>query len=167
MTQPIEGRVIPPSRNNNAPRTEYVYVQNKGTGQNQTQGTPRTSQGDTTSRTRIAQRVRGINETRWANRIAGEPRQATTPPFGLPRFLGNRTVLASAWLVSMAVVGYDEWKRNHIFPRPYRLWWVSLFYGLLALASFVDALVPLVNALAVGYTIMLVWQYFNGQGQFA
>jgi hypothetical protein len=72
-----------------------------------------------------------------------------------------------AWFVSMAMIGFDEWRNNGILPRPARLWATTLFYGLLAVVSLVDALVPIVNALAIGYSIMLIWQYFNGAGQFS
>lgn len=67
----------------------------------------------------------------------------------------------------MIVVGFDDWHNYHILPRPARLWYTSLTYGLLILASMADALVPLANALAIGYAIMLIWQYYNGTGQFA
>jgi hypothetical protein len=71
-----------------------------------------------------------------------------------------------AWIVAMILVGFDEWKNNGILPRPVRLWDTSLVYGILVLLGFVDVMVPIANALAIGYTIVLLWQYFNGQGQF-
>jgi hypothetical protein len=148
--QPIEGRVISPSRSGNQPaapgppppRTEYVYVQNRGQGQQQ-------------------------GGRRWSfSYVRNEPRRVQTGN-GIPRFLGSRSILATAWMASMVTVGFDDWHNNNILPRPSRLWYTSLFFGLLALVSVVDALVPLVNALAIGYTIMLIWNYYNGTGQFA
>jgi hypothetical protein len=67
----------------------------------------------------------------------------------------------------MIVVGFDDWHNYRLLPRPSRLWYTSLTFGLLMLASLIDAMVPLINALALGYVIMLIWQYYNGAGQFA
>lgn len=92
--------------------------------------------------------------------------QHRTPSF-MPSFLGNERVIVYSWAISMAVIAWDEWKRHNIFPRPQRLWWATLFYGMLAIAGMADPLTPLINALAVGYTIMLLWQYYNASGQFA
>lgn len=81
--------------------------------------------------------------------------------------LGSQRIIIMCWFAAMGIICYDEWKQNGILARPARLWWTSLFYGLLALAGFIDALIPLLNVIAIGYTIMLAWQYFNREGQFA
>jgi hypothetical protein len=96
-----------------------------------------------------------------------QQRQQVSMPKGVPAILGNRSVIFSSWAVSMVVVCFDEWHNYHILPRPARLWYTSLTFGLLVLASIPDALVPLANAFAIGFTIMLIWQYYNGSGQFA
>jgi hypothetical protein len=66
------------------------------------------------------------------------------------------------WIIAMFIVGFDEWHNLGILPRPARLWDTSLFYGLLTIAGFVDLMVPLVNALAIGYTVVLLMQYYQG-----
>lgn len=135
----LEGRVVnPPARNPRpAPRTEYVYVQNKGT--NAQQG----------------RKLTGIS-----------PGKARTPS-GVPAFLGNREIIFGTWAVSMALVTVDDWKTNNILVRPSRLWGTTLVYAGLALVSTIDALVPIANALAIGYTIVLLYQFFSKQGQFS
>lgn len=67
-----------------------------------------------------------------------------------------------AWVVAMIIIGFDEWHNHKILPRPARLWYASAFYGLLIVFSIADPMVPLANAFAVGYTITLLWQYYNG-----
>jgi hypothetical protein len=84
-----------------------------------------------------------------------------------PAFLGSQRTILFAWAIAIAFVCADEWKTYHVLPRPSRLWWTTLVYGILAIMSQVETLIPLVNALALGYSIVLVWQYFNKQGQFA
>jgi len=69
-------------------------------------------------------------------------------------------------MVAMATIAVDEWKRNHIFPRPSRLWWTTLTFGILGLLAMSELMAPLAGALAVGYAIALLWQYYNGSGQF-
>jgi len=102
----------------------------------------------------------------WARaQLAAQPRYASVPK-PIPRIFGNGSLVAYAWIVAMVVIGFDEWKNNGILPRPVRLWDTSLVYGLLVLMAFIEPLIPLANALAIGYTIVLIWQYFNGQGQF-
>jgi hypothetical protein len=91
---------------------------------------------------------------------------ATSVPSGIPAFLGNREVIFGSWAVAMALVSWDEWKNNGILPRPYRLWDTTLLYGGLCLLSIVDALVPIANALAIGYTIALMYEFFTGGGDF-
>lgn len=67
-----------------------------------------------------------------------------------------------SWVVAMVIIGFDEWHNLHILPRPKRLWNTSLFYGLLTLVSVADIVVPIANAFAVGYTLTLLYQYYNG-----
>lgn len=97
--------------------------------------------------------------------LAAQPRQVSTPN-GVPRWLGNGSIVAYAWIVAMILVGFDEWKNHGILPRPARLWDTSIVYGLLVLLGFIDVMIPIANALAIGYTIVLLWQYYNGEGQF-
>jgi hypothetical protein len=136
------------------PNQQYVYVQNPPQG-SRTGGSQTGGQGQSGS-----------------GSAGSAPRQGNTVqlPKAIPGpvriFLGNRHTLMYMWLIAMILVGFDEWHNYGILPRPSRLWYTSLTYGLLALASAVDAMVPIANALAIGFTIMLVWQYYNGSGQF-
>jgi hypothetical protein len=66
----------------------------------------------------------------------------------------------------MGLVTWDEWVTNAILPRPLRLWETTLVYAGLALLSAADPLVPVANALAIGYTIVLLYQFFTGGGNF-
>lgn len=149
--QPIEGKVVgtrygnapqSPGPSGGGPRTEYVYVQDQGGGQGGGQ-----------------KRQYGLSYVR------NEKRQVGTPGWA-PSFLGHRSILGTAWFISMAVVGFDDWHNNGVLPRPSRLWYTSVAFGLMALASLVEALTPIINLIAIGFTIMLIWQYFNKQGQF-
>jgi hypothetical protein len=149
--QPVEGKVVSTRSSRNAPavrdtgssrgapRTEYVYVRDSGTGQ---RGYRSVSYGQN-----------GVNKR-------------SAVPKGVPSFLGNREILFGAWAVSMGLVAWDEWKVNGILPRPLRLWDTTLVYMGLALLSAVDAFVPIANALAIGYTITLLYQFFTGSGNF-
>jgi hypothetical protein len=150
--QPIEGKVVgtrygnqppqaPGPSSQGGPRTEYVYVQDQGGGGG-------------------GQRRYGLSYVR------NEKRQVNTPNWA-PSFLGHRSVLATTWIISMVVVGVDDWHNNGVLPRPSRLWYTSLAFGLMALASIVEALTPIINLIAIGFTIMLIWQYFSKQGQFS
>jgi hypothetical protein len=87
-------------------------------------------------------------------------------PKPLPKMLGSRPIIFYSWMVALILVGYDEWHTLGVIPRPSRFWYTSLLYGLLVIISIPDAMVPLANALAIGYTFYLIWQYFNGGGQF-
>lgn len=98
--------------------------------------------------------------------LATQPRHVQTPR-GVPRFLGNQKLIVYAWLAAMVTVGFDEWHNNGILPRPARLWDTSVVFGLLALMGFIEPITPLMNALAIGYVIVLIWQYYNGSGQFS
>lgn len=126
-----------------APRTEYVYVQDEGT------------------RAKDHSYQSGKTLT-WT----GGPPKKVPVPRGLPPALGNAKMVGYMWVIAMIVVSFDEWHNHGILPRPSRLWWTSLTYGILAIVGMVDPLIPLMNALALGYTIMLITQYYQGSGQF-
>jgi hypothetical protein len=66
------------------------------------------------------------------------------------------------WIIAMILIGFDEWHNLNVLPRPSRLWDTSLVYGVLVMLGFVDVMVPLANALAIGFTFQLLWQYFQG-----
>jgi hypothetical protein len=123
------------------PRQEYTYIPNDG----QQQGRAST----------------------FAHRLSGQPIAQVKVPRNVPPFLGNAKIIGYAWFGSMIMIGIDEWKNNGILPRPKRLWGASVVFGGLALVAAVDALVPIACAFAIGYFIMLVWQFYNGEGQFA
>jgi hypothetical protein len=137
----LEGKVVrsPSQERRSPPRTEYVYVQDKGSGGGQQRG--------------------------WLSYNPRQSQQARVPS-GVPPFLGNRAVIFGTWAVSMALVGADEWRTNHILPRPLRLWETTLVFAGLAILSMIDAMVPLANAFAIGYTIVLLYQFFTGGGNF-
>lgn len=122
----------------NPPRTEYVYVTDQG--------------GQSRARRFIS----------WQP----APHTQVNMPRPIPQWLGNARIIGYSWVAAMILIGFDEWKNHGILPRPVRLWDTSIVFGLLAAASVVDILVPLLNALAIGYVIMLLWQFYNGQGQF-
>lgn len=103
---------------------------------------------------------------RGVDRIPASARNVQLAP-GLPRFLGDRATIFYAWMIAMAIVGFDEWHNYKILPRPQRLWDTSLLYGLLTLFGLSDTLVPIANVFAVGYAITLLWNYYNGSGQFS
>ena len=98
---------------------------------------------------------------RSVNAIPAEARQVNIPSH-LPRVLGNRSVVFNAWIVAMIAVSWDEWHNLGIFPRPKRLWYTSVVYGLLVMFSLADAIVPVANALAIGYTVVLLSQLWSG-----
>jgi hypothetical protein len=98
--------------------------------------------------------------TKPANRVVSVPN-------GLPRFLGNRSIVVWAWVGSMVVIGVNDWKNHSYLPNPSKFWYSSLLYGLLLMASLIEPLVPLVNALAIGYFLYTLWAFFNKTGQFA
>lgn len=92
--------------------------------------------------------------------------QRVTVPSGVPKFLGGRQIILFTWIACMMMVSLDEWHTHHVLPRPARLWYTSLTYGLLALLSLFDSAVPLVNLFAIGFTISVAYDYYNGTGQF-
>jgi hypothetical protein len=93
--------------------------------------------------------------------------RSVSVPNGVPRFLGNRPVLFYSWMAALVIVIFDEWHTNHILPRPARLWYTTLVYAILAMVSTFDPVVPITNALGLGYTFTLLYQYYNDSGQFA
>lgn len=114
---------------------------------------------------RPSQPVRYTAPANWyqraVNSVPSSARQVNVPG-GLPTFLGNRTVIFAAWGVSMIIIGFDEWHTYHILPRPQRLWLATLLYGLLAVVSQADAVVPVANAFAIGFTFVLLYQLMGG-----
>jgi hypothetical protein len=135
-----DAKVVVNDSGRKPPRTEYVYVGDKGAGDG--------GGGRRILSWRPPQQVR------------------VSTPRGVPSAFGNAQLIGYAWIASMILVGFDEWKNNDILPRPARLWDTSIVYGLLALVALIPPLIPLVNALAIGYTFVLLWQFYNGQGQF-
>lgn len=99
------------------------------------------------------------------NSVPDQARYVNVPK-PLPRFIGARPIILYAWMGAMILVAFDEWHTNHIFPRPSRLWYTTLVYGMLGMLGIIDPLVPIANALAMGYTVTLYYQYFNESGQF-
>jgi len=108
---------------------------------------------------------RGVSD-RLAGSLARGAVNAEVPA-GLPKILGDSQLIILAWIGALAVISWDEWHKHHVLPRPSRLWFTTLVYGILSLMGMVPGLAPLANIMAIGYTIVLVWQYFNKNGQFA
>jgi hypothetical protein len=135
-----------------APQTQYVYVQ------------PTNRQGGGGSSTPSSSR-RPLSFGSGQRTVSYHPTR-TTVPKGVPPFLGSRQIIFGCWIAAMAMVTADEWWNNGILPRPARLWETTWVYAGLALVSVVDPVVPLANAFALGYTIVLAYQFFTGAGQF-
>lgn len=144
-------RNAPVTRSASAPRTEYVLLD-------------RSQFSSTTSAPQRPSRWRG--RVAGTSRVLGGAATRAQVPRGVPAFLGNQRTIVYAWAAAMAVITVDEWKRHSMLPRPSRLWWASLFYGMLAAAGMVDSIVPLMNAFALGYLFVLAYQFYNGEGQF-
>lgn len=149
--QAIEGKVVSrrqatevaPGSGRGGPRTEYVYVTDaQGNRTRQRQG----------GRTRVSYNP-------------GRPGRQSVPR-GVPGWLGDREVIFMTWGVSMILVSWDEWSVNDILPRPMRLWETTWVYAILAVLS-IGPLTPLMNALAIGFTIVLLWQFISKTGAFA
>lgn len=87
-------------------------------------------------------------------------------PSGVPKFLGSRSIILYMWIAAMMMVSLDEWHTHGVLPRPARLWYTSLTYFILALISAIDAVTPLASMLAIGYTIAVAYNYYNGSGGF-
>ena len=135
--------VVSGGGNRQPPRTEYVYV-----GNDKDAGPGKAYTG-------------GRRLTNWPQQVKVQT------PRGVPSAFGNAQLIGYAWIGSMILVGFDEWKNNGILPRPMRLWDTSIVYGLLALSAMIPPMIPLANAFAIGYFIVLLWQFYNGQGQFS
>lgn len=99
-------------------------------------------------------------------KLPGGSQWVKVPP-GIPKFLGNRSVIMFSWMAAMAMVSWNEWNAYHILPRPARLWKTSFTYFLLTLVSVIDPLVPLASALAIGLTVVLAYQYYTNAGAFS
>lgn len=84
----------------------------------------------------------------------------------LPAWLADRRLVIASWAVAMVLVTLDEHRSGYLLPRPARLWSATLLYGLLAAAGSVEVIVPIVNVLAIGYTIAVGMQYFEHTGMF-
>jgi hypothetical protein len=149
-----------------APRvdtTEYVYVRGRNDSDS---GGSRMAKSDTASASvgsssGIKGRVlSGASKLNNMQSAAKEANLSYDLPKGLG-FLRNRTTILWAWMGSMAVIGADEWKTNHIFPRPGRLWAATGVFALLSALSMLDAMVPLANALAIGYFLTVLWQFMS------
>jgi hypothetical protein len=106
--------------------------------------------------------VRIVNITA---RFPGGGQPAPTPK-GVPSFLGSRSIILFAWGAAMAMVSLDEWHAYHILPRPARLWDTTLTYFLLAAVSTFDPLTPICTLIAVGLTIAVAYNYYQGAGGF-
>lgn len=99
-------------------------------------------------------------ETTTANNLPGVSNQL---PYWLRGSLNNRAIVFNMWIIAMIIVSFDEWHNLGILPRPSRLWNTSLLYGILVMAGFVDVMVPITNILAIGFTVTLLSQYFQGK----
>lgn len=99
------------------------------------------------------------------NRIPQGSLKVKTPS-GVPNFLGARPVILFMWIAAMGMVSWDEWRNYHVLPRPARLWYTTSTYFLLALLASFDAMVPLANGLAIGFTISVAYNYYTGAGGF-
>lgn len=136
------------------PAQQYIYVQSpQAGGQSRTAGSGSGGQSGSGSRTNPQQKQAQQKQVKL--------------PAGVPRIFANENVIFGAWIAAMIIIGFDEWHNYRILPRPSRYWYTSLTYGILTLLGMFSALLPLANALAVGFTIMLLWQYYNGSGQFS
>lgn len=85
---------------------------------------------------------------------------------GIGGLVGARPIIFFAWAGAMTIITLDEWSRNGILPRPARYWGATWVYAILAGISVFDPLVPMANLFALGYTIVLGYQYFTQSQQF-
>jgi hypothetical protein len=146
----------PPSTQG-APRTQYVYLTNVQSSNGPSQG-PVSGGGSSGRFSNRVQRTSGV---------LGRGAQQASVPRGVPKFLGNQRTVIYCWVAAMGIIAVDEWHTNKILPRPARLWWTSLFFGLLCMAGMVPSIIPIVNAIAIGYLIVLAYQFYGKKGQFA
>lgn len=101
----------------------------------------------------------------WLDNHVPQGTRQVNVPNRVPKILGNRSLILGAWFAAMLFVSADEIKTNHWAPRPARLWYTSLAYGLMMLVSQIDSMVPIVNALAIGYDITLAYQFWSGNSE--
>lgn len=152
------------------PSQQYVYVQNpQAGGQSRTAGSGSGGQSGSGSRTTTISGGRR-NQTVTTSQGGKTSTQSTRDvrlPEGVPKVLANENIIFGAWIAAMIIVAFDEWHNYRMLPRPSRFWYTSLTFGILTLLGMFNAILPLANALAVGFTIMLLWQYYNGSGQFS
>lgn len=91
----------------------------------------------------------------------------TGPQVQLPRWLADRRIVLVAWVGGLILITIDERQSGYLLPRPLRLWYASGVFLILAALGTSDVMVPLSNALAIGFTITLAFQYYNNEGQFS
>lgn len=87
-------------------------------------------------------------------------------PSQVPSFFGDKRIIMNAWFAAIVFVSYDEWVNYGVLPRPARLWYTSLTYGILMLVAMSDRAAVLANALAIGFTFVLLYQLMAQSGQF-
>jgi hypothetical protein len=141
------------------PSTEYVYVEPVGT----SRGTRSASTATLPAEKEPGQGVLGRAGNLAGSYLRGSvARQVSTPPH-VPHFLGNSRVIKAAWLGSLVVVSWECLNTYGVLPPPGRLFWISGTFMLLGIAGEIDALLPVVNALAIGFFLVLLWQYYTGE----
>jgi hypothetical protein len=113
--------------------------------------------------TRTAGRVQQVMP---ASQRAWRARQAAGSRLPVPGILSERRILIATWLIAMMLITMNERQQGYQLPRPARLWSASAVYGILAAASTVEAVVPVTNALGIGYMMVLAYDYYNSSGQF-
>ena len=143
----MNGRVLA-TNSRSGPDTEYIYLRNAKESGGESSSQPSPSQDESSGGGGTSIRLGG------ARRRGGG-------------VLANPGTLTIAWLGAMAVIAWDEWHNNGILPRPARLWYTSMVYGGLGLLAGVGEFAPLANAIGVGFVLVLLYQYYNKQGQFS
>ena len=137
------------------PTTEYVYVEpvtgSRGTRSGNSDVAPIEDEPGQSRLGRAGNYLRGA-----------AARQVRTPPH-VPHFLGSSKVIKGAWLGSLVVVSIEAIQNYGVLPPPGRLFWISGTFMLLGVVGQIDALLPIVNALAIGFFLVLLWQYFSGE----
>lgn len=98
----------------------------------------------------------------WISQHSGTIQNYTSVPSGVPRFLGSRPLLLVSWFTCMILIGSNEWNLGFHFPRPARLWYASLVFFGLFLVSQIDAMVPICNALGIGFAVELGYENVSG-----
>jgi len=98
----------------------------------------------------------------FINRNSGTFRSMGNIPKGMPRFLSSRTMLLGCWFASIILVSSNEWNNGFRPPRPARLWYTSFVYFVLFIVGQSDSMLPICNALGIGYTIALAYENISG-----